>query len=189
MDPDRQHWLFLFLLFCLYTASCGPRADDRPQVFTRDDAAVELVKTVEILYSDSARVRVRILAPELLNIAERENPRQEFPQGVTLEFLDAQGAVSSTLTAKTAFRYPELGQVIARDSVVVHTRKNENLETEELIWDEKTQKIRTEKFVKVGKPGEVLYGFGLEAEQDFSYWRILTPKGNIKSGQLDQALE
>ncbi len=51
--------------------------------------------------------------------------------------------------------------------------------------NEKTAKIHTDKFVKVTQPGEIIYGFGLEAEQDFSYWKIKVPKGRIKSEKFD----
>ena len=95
----------------------------------------------------------------------------------------------STLTAKTAVRYQEKGKIIARDSVILVSSKQERLETEELIWDEKTAKVYTEKFVKVTKPGEIIYGYGLEAEQDFSYWKITVPKGRIKVEQLDEVVQ
>lgn len=98
-------------------------------------------------------------------------------------------SVRSVLTAKMATRYQEEGKIIARDSVVLTTIKQEKLETEELIWDEKTAKIHTDKFVKVTQPGEVIYGFGLEAEQDFSYWKILVPKGRIKVEQLNEVVK
>ena len=75
--------------------------------------------------------------------------------------------------------------ITVRDSVVWSTAKLEKLETEELVWDEKSGKVRTEKFVKVTQPGEIIYGFGLEADQDFSYWKILVPKGRIKVEQLN----
>jgi LPS export ABC transporter protein LptC len=165
-------------LFLLVACERTVRRED--VFFTQDDAAVEVGKNVEILYSDSAMVRVRITSPLLHNFTDKTNPRQEFPTGVKVDFLNQATIVQSTLTAKTATRYPEKGQVIARDSVVMVTAKKEKLETEELTWDEKTAKIRTDKFVKVSKPDEVIYGFGLEAEQDFSYWRILVPKGKVK---------
>jgi len=141
---------------------------------------------VEILYSDSAIVRVRVTGPVLHNILDRENARQEFPEGIKIDFLEPNLSVRSTLTAKTATRIQEKGLIIARDSVVFSTVKKEKLETEELIWDEKSRKVHTEKFVKVTKPGEVIYGYGLEAEQDFSYWKILVPKGRIKVEQLNE---
>jgi hypothetical protein len=102
-----------------------------------------------------------------------------------MEFLAPDLSVRSVLTAKMAIRYQDEGRITARDSVVLTTVKNEKLETEELIWDERIAKVRTDKFVKVTQPGEIIYGFGLEAEQDFSYWRILVPKGRIKVDQLN----
>lgn len=172
----------------LFAACDAPQAEKR-QVFTEDDVAMELGRDVEILYSDSAIVRVRVTGLVLHNFTNFENPRQEFPDGVKIEFLEPNLSVRSTLTARKAVRYQEKGQIIARENVVLVSAQQEKLETEELIWNEKTGKVFTEKFVKVTKPGEVIYGYGLEAEQDFSYWKITVPKGRIKVEQLDEVLK
>jgi LPS export ABC transporter protein LptC len=182
-----QLWggLAALVLFC---AACGNRDEEKQQIFTKDDVAVEIAKDVEILYSDSAVVRVRVLGPVMHNFTDRYEPKQEFPAGVKIEFLEKDHSVRSTLTAKTAVREQEKSTISARDSVVLVNKAGEVLETEELIWEERTQKVRTDKFVKVTKPGgEVLYGFGLEADQDFSYWKIIVPKGRLKVEQLDEA--
>jgi LPS export ABC transporter protein LptC len=176
-----------FLLFCLFSIEKESKRDQ--QFFTQDDTAIEVGKQVEILYSDSAFVRVRVTAPVLHNYTDRDNPRQEFPSGLKVEFLEQNLQVKSTLTAKTATRYNEKGLIIARDSVVLTTIKQEKLETEELTWDEKKEQVKTEKFVKVTNPNEVIYGYGLEANQDFSYWKITVPKGKIKVAQLNKALD
>lgn len=170
-------------------AACDPASKREELLYTQDDTDVETGHDVEILYSDSALVRVRVTAPTLNNYIDRQNPRQEFPDGIKVEFLTPQLQVRSTLTAKFAIRQQDKGLVTVRDSVVLSTIQQEKLETEELIWNESTQKINTEKFVKVTKPGEVLYGFGLDANQDFSYWKITVPKGTIKAEQLDKAME
>lgn len=169
--------------------ACDPASKREEQQYSQDDTGVEIGRDVEILYSDSALVRVRVTAPSLYNYVDRLEPRQEFPDGIKLEFLTSQLQVRSTLTAKFAIRQQDKGLIIARDSVVLTTVEHEKLETEELIWDEKTEKVRTDKFVKVTKPDEVIYGFGLEANQDFSYWKITVPKGIIKADQLDKALD
>lgn len=177
--------------FCLWiwAGACSDLKKETRQVFTQDDVAVEIATDVEILYSDSAIVRVRVTGPLMHNYIDRENARQEFPDGVKIDFLEPDLSIKSTLTAKKAFRYNEKGLITARDSVVLVSSKQEKLETEELIWNEKTGKVYTEKFVKVTKPGEVIYGYGLEAEQDFSYWKITVPKGRIKVEQLDEVLK
>lgn len=172
----------------LLVLACDNALRREHEVFREDDTAVEVGREVEILYSDSAQLRVRVTAPVLHNYTERDNPRQEFPAGIKIDFYDQNAHIRSTLTAKNAIRFQEKGQVIVRDSVVLSTVEREKLETEELIWDEKTEKITTEKFVKITKPGEVIYGFGLDANQDFSYWKIRVPKGRIKVEQMDEAL-
>ena len=185
----RHNRLFFPALLVAALYACNDAPKETRQVFTQDDTAVEVGKSVEILYSDSALVRVRVTGPVLHNYVTRENPRQEFPQGIKIEFLEPDLSVKSVLTSKNAIRQQEKGRITARDSVVMTTIKQEKLETAELIWDEKTAKVYTDKFVKVTKPGEVIYGFGLEAEQDFSYWKIIVPKGRIKVEQLDAVLK
>lgn len=177
------------LLGLVLWGACDGLQKENKQIFTPEDTQVVVAKDVEILYSDSAILRVRVHGPLLYNFEDRENPRQEFPAGVKIAFLEPDLSVKSTLTSKNATRFPEKGQIIARDSVELNTIKGEKLETEELIWDEKTAKIFTDKFVKVTKPGEIIYGYGLEAEQDFSYWLIKVPKGRIKVDQLNNVLK
>ena len=188
--PKPALFQFGFLAGCIAVClvACDPASKRVEQQYSQDDTDVEIGRDVEILYSDSALVRVRVTAPTLLNYVDILEPRQEFPDGIKLEFLNRALQVRSTLTAKFAIRQQNKGLIIARDSVVLTTVLQEKLETEELIWDEKIQKIRTDKFVKVTKPGEVIYGFGLEANQDFSFWKITVPKGTIKAEQLDKAI-
>jgi LPS export ABC transporter protein LptC len=184
----KTRYTALFLLCIVFLVACS-REKRRDVLLTQEDTAIEVGKEVEILYSDSALVRVRVTAPVLHNVLDRENPRQEFPNGIKVDFFDANLNVFSVLTAKTATREPEKAIVTARDSVVLITAKNEKLETEELIWDERAAMTRTDKFVKVTKPGEVIYGYGLEATQDFSYWKIIVPKGRIQVKQVDEAVK
>lgn len=188
--PDNW-WAVLALsgAFTTLFSACDPGSNRERKVYTEDDTAIEVGREVEILYSDSAVVRVRVRGPILHNFTDRDNLRQEFPEGVRIDFLEPDLSIKSTLTAKTAVRQQEKGRITARDSVVLVTKKEEKLETEELIWDERTAKVHTDKFVKVTKPGEVIYGYGLEAEQDFSYWKILVPKGRIKVDQINDALK
>lgn len=188
-------WLALkgFVLFgsiLLAWLGCRENLPKRADVFYTDkDAAVEIARGVEILYSDSAILRVRVKAPTLHNYLDPEDPRQEFPDGIHIDFLALNGTrINSILTARFAVRRPEKGLITARDSVVLITANREILETEELIWDENQELMRTDKFVKITRPGEIIYGFGLEASQDFSFWKVLVPKGTIKAEQLDEVI-
>ena len=63
--------------------------------------------------------------------------------------------------------------------VVVNLEKKQQLHTEELFWKPDTKKIFTEKFVTIKLENEILYGTGLDAAQDLSYYTIANPKGEF----------
>lgn len=154
------------------------------QYFEKDDVQVVEARDVEIFYSDSAVVRVVIKGPRLLNYVDGKNPRAEFVEGLVADFYDKQHIAQSRLVAKFGVKYDTKNIIIVRDSVVVTTIRNEKLETEELIWNEKTGTIETDKFVKMSSPKEVVYGYGLEANDDFSYWKIKAVTGRMDAEDI-----
>ena len=181
---------FLFLLtFIFFFSSCENDPADIQAFFADLNTSVETAKDVEILYSDSAIVRVKIVAPTMLRHLDNQEPYQEFPDGINVSFFDINQNVSSTLTSKYAIRYEREKEVIVRDSVIWKSISKEKLETEELIWDEKTQKVYTNKFVVITRPDEIIYGHGFEANQDFSYSKIKAIEGRLKVDDIGDELE
>ena len=68
----------------------------------------------------------------------------------------------------------------AWDNVILNNIANgERLNTEELFWDPKNEKVFTEKFVQISTKDQVLLGEGLMADQDFSSWQITKPTGEL----------
>ena len=65
----------------------------------------------------------------------------------------------------------------------------DRLETEELIWDEATEKVYTNKFVIIRRPGEIIYGHGFEANQDFTFSRIRAIEGRLKSDGMEEGFK
>ena len=67
----------------------------------------------------------------------------------------------------------------AREDVVVVNTKKETLNTEHLVWNKEKKTIITEEFVKITTEDEVIFGHGLESNQDFTKYRIKNIKGTI----------
>lgn len=177
------------LLAFLWLSSCEPDLKEVQKVIPRDALNVETGKDVEILYSDSAVVRVRILSPTLLRYVDRNDPRQEFPDGVKIIFFDKDKKMQSILTSKYGMRYENKGKTILRDSVVWESVNFEHLETPELIWDEHSNTIYSNKFTKITKPGEILYGIGFKTNQELTNWQITGPEGRFNAGGLSKQIE
>jgi lipopolysaccharide export system protein LptC len=157
----------LILLF-----SCGNKLNEIDYLVNEDQLAYEEAQEVNMIYSDSAIVRVNISGPRMLRILDKDNPRQEFPDGVKVVFYSANRRAGSTLTAKYAVRYDKKNEIVIRDSVIWQSQNGERLETEELIWEEQKERVYSHRFVKIVKPDEVIYGYGFEANQDFTEWTI-----------------
>lgn len=139
----------------------------------------QTAKDIEILYSDSGYVQVRLKAPLLYYFESEDDPYFEFPSGIEMYFLNKEQVEESKLTGDYSIYYTERGTWEVKYDVVAVNQQGEKLNTEYLIWNEKTEKIYSNKFVKVTDQDGIIYGDGFEANQYFSKWRILNPKGYI----------
>jgi LPS export ABC transporter protein LptC len=176
----RISWFWVFAaVLIIGLSSCENDLAEVDALQDKLDVEVETMRGVEILYSDSAEVKVRITGPVMLNHLDRSDPQQEFMEGVFVEFFGPAREVASTLSAQYAIRYEREGKIICRDSVVWASTDGQMLETEELIWDEQVRQVYTQKFARITTPGRMIYGHGFRANQDFSNARILEVDGIV----------
>jgi len=133
---------------------------------------------VRVIYTDSAMVKV-ILDATHLERYTGENSRVEMTEGVHVRFYSNNGEVTSELRSQSATNYQKTGLMEARENVEVVNTKKETLNTEHLIWNKENKTISTEEFVKITTEDEVIFGHGLESNQDFTKYRIKNIKGTI----------
>jgi hypothetical protein len=177
----NKKYTFFFVFFALFSLfACSNEDKKNKEQISKKDALVEVAKEVQLLYSDSAVVRIKVTGPKLLSHIDKENPYDEFSEGVKMDFFDALQQPSSILTGKYALRYPLKNQVIIRDSCVWQSLgSQEKLEAFELIWDENLQKVYSNKLVIITTPTEKIWGYGFETNQDFTRWKINKPQGRL----------
>lgn len=97
---------------------------------------VDISTGVTIIFSDSATVKARIVAPEMRNYNAVEEPYYEFQKGITIYFYDEQGHETQHITSDYAVRR-ELAQLVEfRNNVVITRADGVQIKTEELIHDE-----------------------------------------------------
>lgn len=165
----------LFLITTFNMLSCSDtRSVDEMALY--EGPILELTD-IESYYSDSAVVRMKLVAPKQL---EFENNDSEFPEGLYVEIYDKDGVISSTLEANYAYKYNKENKWRALRNVIVKNIENdEQLHTEELFWEPQKELVYTNKFVRIETEDQILMGEGMEASQDFSWWRILDARGTI----------
>mgnify|MGYP000014264832 CR=1 FL=1 len=174
--------LSFFSLLAL--ASCENDMSAIQRVISQEEQAVERARDVEILYSDSAIVRVKIKAYTMLNHLDKKEPRREFPEGFIVDFYDEYKRVSSNLSANYAMQYINESKIFMQDSVVVWNKEGERLEAEELTWDEKQEQVYSDEFVKITTADQIIYGYGFTSNLEFTRWKIKQVTGEIAIEEL-----
>lgn len=167
---------FICSLLCL--AACG-NSEEKLQKFAQpSEAAAERGRDVTLIYSDSAIITARVEAPVLLRYSG-EKPKTEMPEGIRASFYNSAGQANSWLTANRAIQFPSEGITETHGNVVVVNELGDTLYTEKLIWVEKEDRIYTDTYVRIVRPGEIIFGDGLESNQQFTKYKILNIKGTI----------
>jgi len=165
-----------FLLFCICLGACEDTLEQSKNIQPYE-GPVSTIFDVETLFSDSARLKIKLNAPLQL---EYQNEDRNFPKGVLINFYNAKGQNHARLTAnKGRFIKKENRYIATGDVVVKNLLKKEQLNTEKLNWTPSDQTIFTDQFVTITTQKEILKGKGLEARQDFSQYKILKPTGEF----------
>lgn len=174
----------LFLL-----TSCGD--DDLKNAATISAKQITLSKDrsygVDIIYSDSAKVKAKGYAPILDKVTPSVGAiYNEMPKGVKIEFFDDFMKIKGTITSDYAINKLSEKVTIFRKHVVV-VSDNMTFTTEELIWDE-NKKLYTSPYGTVtGKDGQKMTGTKFTAPQDFSTYEIIQGSGQTTiEGDLTQ---
>jgi len=169
----------IFLLLVLASlSSCENDMKTVQDISTRTELPIRTATNTEMLYSDSAHVKVKLTAPTL-NQFIGDNPRIVMPKGVHVSFYNDSLIVTTDLTADSAVRKEKSKVMEAYRNVIVINRKGETLHTEKLIWDEQKRIIYTDVHVLITTANdEILEGEGMEANEDFTKYKIKKPHGD-----------
>ncbi|WP_316832370.1 hypothetical protein [Pedobacter aquatilis] len=136
---------------------------------------------VEIIYSDSARVKAKGNAPIMDKVTNANGTTyQEMIKGVKIDFFNVNqpGVIDGTLICDYAVRKEWEQKTFFRKNVIVKNAKGDTFSSEELIWDEAKKLFYSTQNVTVKSiDGNILNGVDFKAPQDFSTYEINTATG------------
>lgn len=170
--------LLVFTLpFCVFSCSNTP---EEIASLDQKNEPLEFAKDIELYYSDSAVIKFVLKAPLLERyVLDKDSSYVEFKKGATVHFYDASGHPETTLLCDYALQYEKSDVIVAKKNVRVSNKFGDQMQTEELWWNKKTKRVYTKAFVKIQTPEEIIYGDGLESNEDFTKYRILNIKGTL----------
>jgi|TARA_Y100000385_G_C12910965_1_gene558350 LPS export ABC transporter protein LptC len=167
--------LFLFLVILIACAN-DPKL---VQEFVSDkEQAIEQIKGAELLHTENGKIKVRIIAGKIERFQNLQ-PQLIFSENLEIYFYNDSSQLQSTLKAYDGSVDEEKKIMVAQNNVELISSDNKKLETEELVWDEKNNKIYTDKKVKIITNKEVVYGEGFTSNPDFTEYSIIKIHGTF----------
>lgn len=162
-------------------ASCVNDMEKIKQVTFDPKDPDEKTRELQLVYSDSGRVKLKVYAPIAESFSKEDGKVILFNDGVKLEFYKTDGKLGSTLTAQYGEINETKGTMLVRDSVrMYNTDKKQRMETEVLYWNQRDSTIFTDQLVTIKTPKLLLFGKGLKTRQDFSSYEFIEPQGRIQ---------
>ena len=168
--------LFLFFLVVLFSCTNDPKL---VQEFVSDkQQPIEQIKGAELLHTENGKVKVRLVASSIERFQDIQ-PALIFPAHLEVYFYNDSSQLQSTLMADYASVDEEKKIMLAQNNVILISSDDKKLETDKLIWDEKKNKIYTDKKVKITTGKEVIYGEGFTSTPDFKQYSITKIHGTF----------
>ena len=174
--------LYFILMGTVVFLSC--KDEEAPYNWTHnmeEEINFEVAENVTILYTDSSLLKAKIKGKILRRYIDRVKPFDEFSNGVVVDFFDKNGFPESRMTADYTIRYDKDEIIVARDpnGVILSNNNGDTLISTEIIWDNKEDKIYTQRFVKVVTSDRIIWGQGFESNNDFSKGHIQAVEGEL----------
>lgn len=169
----------LFIGAAIFFFACENDLEQIKAFSSPEDLPVIEAENFETFITDSGKLRFFLKTPKLLQYENNGESYIEFPIGMELIKYDEEGDVISSITANYAKQFVKEQKWEAKNNVIATNVKGDTLKTEHLFYEEKEEKIYTEEFVKIIRPGQIITGIGFTSDQAMENWRIKNPKGTI----------
>ena len=168
--------LFLFVI-AVSLCSCIVEEPDLTRYVISQIENVEEARDIEVTYTDSSYLVFILKAPLSRRKLEKHSTLEEFPEGLEVVFYDRSGTPRSWLTADYAIRDQVARKITVQRNVVLRNDSGERLDAPELIWDEKTKEIYTDRFVKHSRDDRVIYSHGFKSNESFTRYELYAVSG------------
>jgi LPS export ABC transporter protein LptC len=133
-----------------------------------------------------AKIKGRLTAPYMQRFQRTDSPYAEFPRTLHVDFYQDSVRMNQTpvIESKLDARYGKYlsvqNKVYLRDSVVVrNVLKGDTIHCQDLWWDQHTEKFSTDKPVRIYTRDKVLFGIGMDADQNFRWYNIRHLTGQV----------
>lgn len=179
ISAKMNNLFYMLLPFALMVIGCQNSLKDVERISSRKLVTqIDVSTGVQIIYSDSAIVKAKIITPELIHYKTNQ-PYYEMKKGMKAIFFDQQQQETSNIISDYALRREHEDIIELRKNVVATNKEGKVFKSDELIWNAKLHRFYTTKLVTILAPNQTTYGTEFWANEDFTYYEIQKSTGNF----------
>jgi LPS export ABC transporter protein LptC len=168
------------LIICmLLVSACENSLNDIQKISSKEEnKPISRSTGVDVIYSDSAKVKAHMTAPLMIEFADTPKPYKEMPKGIKIIFYDADLKETGNIISDYAVQREKENLIEFRKNVVATNAQGQIFKSDELIYDMNTKKMYSKKPVEIVSPnGDIVDGVGFDSNESFYPWHIVQTTG------------
>ncbi len=135
--------------------------------------------TLTMVYTKNGVKEYRFWTPLMERYEFARDPYMEFRYGINIITFDSLGADNSSLRADYAIFYEKRELWETRGNVVGESADGRKLFTQQLFWDQKTDKVYSNVDCKIVDGEDEFVGEGFESDSEFKEWLFRESEGRM----------
>lgn len=168
------------VMLLLFTVACSQEVKEVVDATYDPEKSYTMKATqVNTLISDSGITRYRIEAAEWIVFGKAKEPYWYFPEGIYVEKFDTLFHSEASIKADTAYYFDKKGLWHLIGNVEVESLQGEQFDTSELFWDQKKEKVYSDKFIRIQQKEQIITGVGFESNQNMTRYKIFNSQGEF----------
>ena len=172
--------IILLMIIGLLLVAVGCKEEKKVDVaagLNPEKMATMTTKNVSTLISDSGVIQYKIVSPLWRVYDQIDTPYWIFPEGLYLQKYDRAFNVIATVAADSAryFKDRKLWKLMGR--VELTKAPKDLFQSEELYWDQTSNKIYSDSFIHIETATHVLEGIGFISNDKLTEYRVIKPMG------------
>ena len=157
----------------LFSACENSLSDIKKIAIKESEKPISRSTGVDVIYSDSSKVKARLQAPLMIDYNDDKKPYREMPKGVKVVFYDDNLKQKGTITAEYAIQRERENIIEFRKNVVAINAEGEIFKSDELIYDQNAKKLSSSKPVEIMMTnGDIMDGTGFHSNESLFPWNI-----------------
>ena len=162
----------------LFFLSCNNDFVEIKEINNINDLPVGIAENINLVYTDSARVKAILESPLNKDFTNLKFPFSEFPKGVKITFFDANKN-ETFVTSNYAVTYNKTNIVDLIGNVLIELSDGSVLKTSQLFWDPEQEWLFTEQNFTFKNDDYDIKANRLDANRQFTIFNTGKLDGNL----------